>query len=208
MSDFSDFVAQIKEWQNRDDWSDNLATSFVRMAEQKMNQELRVARMIQSDDALITSRCAPLPDDWLEMSLVRLANPNMPDGFLPIRYKSRDEFFQLPDKWAWRFYTIEGRQLFLGGEPDQVNGETVRITYYGEVPVFAEDTPSWVYTKYPNLYLSAAMMHAYMHAVGEEQQAALAKQLVEDEIAKLNTEWSLAKASGSRLTRTRTRSFG
>jgi hypothetical protein len=47
-----------------------------------------------------------------------------------------------------------------------------------------------------------------MHAVGEEQQAALAKQLTEDEISKLNDEWRMAKASGSRLTRTRARSFG
>ena len=208
MSDYSDFVAQIKEWQNRDDWSDNLVGSFVAMANQKFNAELRIARMIQSDDALITSRCAPLPDDWLEMSLVRLANPNMPDGFMPIRYKSRDEFFQLPDKWAWRYYTIEGRQIYFGGTPDDVNGETVRISYYGEVPVFADDADSWLYTKYPSLFLSAAMMHAYMHAVGEEQQAAMSKQLVEDGIAKLNSEWSLAKASGSRLTRTRTRGFG
>ena len=47
-----------------------------------------------------------------------------------------------------------------------------------------------------------------MHAVGEEQSAGLAKQLTEDGIQKLNAEWAYAKASGSRLTRTRTRSFG
>ena len=208
MSDFTDFIAQIKEWQNRDDWSDNLATSFVRMAEQKMNAELRVSRMIQSTDGLIASRCAPLPDDWLEFSLVRIASAVVPSGFIPIRYKARDEFFQLPDKWSCNYYTIEGRQIFFGGTPDSVNGQTFRLSYYGEVPVFADDQDSWIYTKYPNLYLSAASMHAYMHAVGEETQAGLAKQLAEDEISKLNDEWRMAKASGSRLTRTRTRSFG
>ena len=208
MSDFTDFIAQIKEWQNRDDWSDNLATSFVRMAEQKMNAELRVGRMIQSTDGLITSRCAPIPDDWLEFSLVQMQSSVVPSGFIPIRYKARDEFFQLPDKWSLNYYTIEGRQIFFGGTPDSVNGLTFRLSYYGEVPVFADDQDSWIYTKYPHLYLSAAMMHAYMHAVGEEQQAALAKQLTEEEISKLNDEWRMAKASGSRLTRTRTRSFG
>ena len=208
MSDFTDFIAQIKEWQNREDWSDNLATSFVRMAEQKINAELRVSRMIKSSDGLIASRCAPLPDDWLEFSLVRMQSSVVPSGFIPIRYKARDEFFQLPDKWSLNYYTIEGRQIFFGGTPDSVNGLTFRLSYYGEVPVFADDTDSWVYTKYPNLYLSAAQMHAYMHAVGEETQAALAKQLTEEEISKLNDEWRMAKASGSRLTRTRTRSFG
>ena len=208
MSDFTDFIAQIKEWQNREDFSDNLAASFVRMAEQKMNAELRVSRMIKSSDGLIASRCAPLPDDWLEFSLVQMQSSVTPSGFIPIRYKARDEFFQLPDKWSCNYYTIEGRQIFFGGTPDSVNGQTVRLSYYGEVPVFSDDQDSWVYSKYPNLYLSAAMMHVYMHAVGEEQQAALAKQLAEDEISKLNDEWRMAKASGSRLTRTRTRSFG
>jgi hypothetical protein len=208
MTDFSDFVAQIKEWQNRDDWSDILATSFVRMAEQKLNAELRVSRMITLAQNTVTCRCSTLPDDWLESSLVLMANDAVPGGWRPIRYKARDEFFQLPDKWAFNFYTVEGRTLFFGGTPDATEGVQFQLSYYAQVPAFSDTVDSWVYTKYPNLYLSAAMMHAYMHAVGEEQQAALAKQLTEDEISKLNDEWRMAKASGSRLTRTRTRSFG
>ena len=218
MTDFADFTAQIAEWSNREDWSSNLVASFVRMAEQKLNAELRVSRMIKSVDGLIAARCAPLPDDWLESSLVQVAfppadgiayyPPAAPGGWLPIRYKPRDEFFGLPDKWALNFYTVEGRQIYFGGAPDTINGIQFRISYYGEVPVFSDTQDSWVYTKYPNLYLAAAMMHAQMHAVGEEQGAALSKQLAEDEISKLNDEWRMAKASGSRLTRTRTRSFG
>ena len=97
MSDFADFKAQIAEWSNREDWSDALVTSFVRMAESKLNQELRVALMIQMDDGLIASRCAPLPDDWLAMDLVRVANECGADGFLTARYKARDEFFNQTD---------------------------------------------------------------------------------------------------------------
>ena len=221
MTDFSDFQAQIADWQNRQDWSDVLVTSFVRFAEQKFNQELRVSRMINSIDGLIASRCAPLPDDWLESSLISVAvppgvpndpdnapGPSAPGGWLPIRYKPRDEFFNLPDQWAANFYTYEGRQIYFGGIPDAINGITYRISYYGEVPVFSDTQDSWLYTKYPSLYLSAAMMFALMHAVGEEQQAALQKQFCEDGITKLNDEWRMAKASGSRLTRTHRRSFG
>jgi hypothetical protein len=58
------------------------------------------------------------------------------------------------------------------------------------------------------LYLSAAMMNAFLHAVGEEDKAAGAKQLTEDTIQKLNADHLRAKASGSRVTRTRMRSFG
>ena len=75
------------------------------------------------------------------------------------------------DNWTYGYYTIEGRQIFFGGTPDAVNGTDCQIAYYGEVPVFADTQQSWVYTKYPSLYLSAALMHAYLHAVGEEQKA-------------------------------------
>lgn len=208
MTDFSDFTTAIAEWANRQDWSPALVTSFVRMAEQKFNAELRVDRMLAYAINTVTKRCAGLPDDWLAMDLVKIQNANGADGFLPVRYKSRDEFFNLTDNWAYGYYTIEGREIFFGGSPDQTEGIEFKIAYFAEVPVFADATPSWLYTKYPSLYLHAALMHADLHAVGEEQNAGNMKQLTEDEIQKLNALFLRSKASGSRVTRSRVRSFG
>ena len=208
MTDFADLKTQIMDWTNRQDFSDALVTSFIRQSEQILNSDLRVDRMLKFYEALIASRCAPLPDDWLEMSLVRIANPNGTDGFLPIRYKSRDEYYNLREHWTYGYYTIQGRQIYIGGAPDAVNGQTVKITYYGEVPVFSDTQTSWVYTKYPSLYLNAALYRAALHAVGEEQSAAAFKQLTDETIQKLNADHLRAKASGSRVTRSRVRSFG
>ena len=208
MTDFADFTASIADYANREDWSPALVTSFVRAAEQKLNAELRISRMIETAQNTATGRCATLPDDWLEMDFVRISNENGADGFLPIRYKSRDEFFNLRDNWTYGYYTIEGRTITFGGTPDAVNGIAYQISYYGEVPVFSDDTDSFIYTKYPNLYLNAALMHAALHAVGEEQSAANFKALTEDQISKLNADHFRSKASGSRVTRSRVRSFG
>lgn len=142
------------------------------------------------------------------MNLVKIANDNGADGFLPIRYKARDEFFNLRDTWAYGYYTIEGRTITFGGTPDAINGLNYLISYYGEVPVFADDTPSWIYTKYPSLYLYGSLMHADLHGVGEEDKAGAMKQLTEDMITKLNADHLRSKASGSRVTRSRVRSFG
>jgi hypothetical protein len=208
MTDFADLKLQIAEWANRSDWSDTLVTSYIRMAESKLNQELRIALMIQFDDGIITSRCAQLPNDWLAMDVVRVANGNGADGFLPARYKARDEFFNLTDKNSFMYYTIVGTTMFFGGTPDPIDGTEYKLAYYGEVPIFSDTQASWVYTKYPQLYLFAALMHADLHAVGEEQSAANMKQLVEDMIQKLNTGHLGAKASGSRVAMPRHRSFG
>ena len=208
MTDFADLKTSVAEWANRQDWSDALVTSFVRMAEQKFNAELRVDRMICNAQNTVTQRCATLPDNWLAMDLVQIENPSVPSGFAPIRYIARDEFFKLPDKWACRYYTIEGRSSFFGGTPDDVEGREFTIAYFGEVPVFSDTQQSWLYTKYPSLYLHAALMHSALHAVGEEQSAGNMKQLTEDEIQKLNALYLRSKASGSRVTRPRGRSFG
>lgn len=219
MTDFADFKTQIAEWANRQDWSDALVTSFIRMCEQKLNSELRIDRMLQTNDALVSGRCAALPDDWLEMDLVRITDTYTPTGMIPIHYQPRDEFFRLsdqpysgttPSNWnsTFRKYTIEGRQIFIGGPPDTTEGQTVRIDYYGEVPVFSDTVLSWVYTKYPALYLYGSLMHADLHALGEEQQSAMLNGLVQDMIGKLNADHQRARASGSRLSRARVRSFG
>jgi len=208
MTDFSDFSTQVAEWANRQDWSPTLVTSFIRMAEAKLNRELRIDRMINFADGQIISRAAQLPDDWLAMDLVRVANDTGADGYLPARYKSRDEFFNQRDSQTWMYYTLEGRSMYFGGTPVPVDGVIYKIAYYGEVPVFSDTQASWVYTKYPSLYLFAALMHADLHAVGEEDKAANMKQWVEDEIQKLNAAHLGAKASGSRVTRSRHRSFG
>ena len=219
MTDFADLKTQIAEYANRQDWSDLLVTGFVRQAEQKFNEDLRIDRMIQTDIATLTSRCAQLPDDWLAMDLVQLATPSLNSGWLPIEYKPRSEFFKMPDSpygnaatfsWNNSFgkYTLEGREIYVGGAPDTVNGHDVKISYFGEVPVFSDTNPSWVYTKYPSLYLFGSLMFADLHAVGEEDKAGAMKIFTEDMISKLNAAYLRSKASGSRLSRSRVRSFG
>jgi hypothetical protein len=208
------------DWANRQDWSDVLVTSFVRSAEEKLNQELRIDRMLKSITSTIATDCAPLPDDWLQSDFVLIASTQTPNGWVPIRYMQRDLFFRLPvtpyyasqpspaATSTWGYYTVEGRQIFFGGPVDSVNGTQFQINYYAEVPVFSDTISSWVYTKYPTLYRYCALMHADLHAIGEEQSAANMKTLAEDMITKLNNEHQRSRASGSLIARNRMRSFG
>ena len=54
-------------------------------------------------------------------------------------------------------YTIEGRQIFIGGLPDVIDGQTVRIPIIimPKCLSFSDTVPSYIYTKYPGLYLNA-----------------------------------------------------
>jgi hypothetical protein len=202
MTDFSDFKAQIAEYEARGDWDDTLVVGFIRQAEEYLNRDLRIDWQITSTIGTLVDRAVTLPDDWLMADLIRNQ-----DG-LPIRYKSRDEFYNSSDAQMYGYYTITGRELILGGTPDPLNGIQLFMSYYAEVPVFADDNPSWLYTKFPGMYLNAARMIAKGHAVGEEQTAQVYKMAVDEMVQKLNAQHLVSKASGSRLTRTRLRSFG
>jgi hypothetical protein len=219
MSDYDVFTAQIADFANRQDWSPALVGSFIAMADQHLNANLRVSRMIATTQNTVTCGCATLPDDWLEMDLLLLANSSTPTGWVPVTYKARDEFFRIPAtpysgtyvqnyNSTWMNYTIEGTTIYFGGVPDELEGTLYQMNYYQEVPVMATLGSSWVYTKYPRLYLLAAMMNSGLHAVGEEQVWMLYGQQVDKMIGELNSGWARAKASGSRLKRTRVRSFG
>jgi hypothetical protein len=201
---------QLMDWANRGDWSGTpgLTQSYVTFAEQKFNSDLRVSQMLTSSVNTVTQRCSTLPDDWLEMYLVSIATTYAPNGWSPIRYKSNDEFFNLRDWAAFGYYTIVGRAINFGGTPDNVEGIQYQIIYYAEVPPLNDTTDSWVYTKYPNMYLWECLRNAAFHAVGEEGPASNFGQMADAIITKLNNDWAKAKASGSRVTRTRTRSFG
>ena len=217
MTDYADFTASLADWANRGDWSPVLLASFVRSAEEKLNQELRIDRMIVSATNTVTKGCAALPDDWLESDFMLIA-ADTATGWSPIRYKPRDQFFIEPNTTSssynrsqnttYGYYTIEGRTIFFGGPVDDVEGTVFQLNYYAEVPIFSDTCDSWVYTKFPSLYRCAALMHADLHAVGEEDKAAGMKQLAEDMIQKLNAQHRYARASGSRLARSRVRSFG
>lgn len=218
MTDYATFKTQIAEYANRQDWSDSLVAGFIGMANEKFNAELRVDRMLKVAVDTVDHSCAQLPDDWLESDFMLIQTAAAPEGWTPIRYQARDDFFRLPStphssdnvKYITTFgrYTIEGRTIYFGGPIDATQGTAFRMHYYAEVPAFSDTVDSWIYTKYPSLYLYAALMHSEMHAVGEEDKAGGMKMLVEDMITKLNNLHLKAKASGSRLGRGHTRSFG
>ena len=142
-----------------------------------------------------------------------------PTGWKPIRYKPRDEFYRLPStpyasasvpnyNSTYGYYTIEGRTIYFGGPPDAVNGITFQLSYYAEVPVFSDTQDSWVYTKYPSLYLYGSLMHADLACGWRGGQGGGDEAVHRRHDHKLNADHLKSKASGSRLTRTRTRSFG
>ena len=87
--------------------------------------------MIQFDDGLIASRCAPLPPDWLAMDFVRVANDAkaptattaralLGAGLMPCSSRTTAPGCTTPSS---------AHQLYFGGTPNLTDSTVYKIVY-------------------------------------------------------------------------------
>lgn len=197
MSAIKEFSDQIRGWLNFD-YTDGLVLSWVRMAEERINNELRVREMIKIDRATFTSNPAAfLPDDWLEMDLVRRL-----DRAEPLKFVARHDFF---GKENDGYFTIIGSYLMVGGHFGV--GTEIEIASFRQVPPLTEE-PTWLYEKYPRLLTAATLTMAVAYGI-EDERAPLWEAETQNRINTMNAAFQTARISGGRVTRrTQKRSFG
>ena len=201
MTALSDHCNTIRDWVNLgpDVYPNSVVTSWIRMAESILSKTLRCKDMLQIDTGLLIQQRLLLPSDWRQLDLVRLV------GGKPLRYTPRDDFYNpdLADDQA-NCYTLSGNYLICGGTVPE--GLNVELTYYQNLPPLGDD-PTWPLTNYPMLFtlkpLAVASTYAFEDERGDRWEAQCAK-MVDD----INIEHMYSKASGSRLTARRRRSFG
>lgn len=196
----ADFRTAIRSWtgfKDPDVQTDADIDSWIKIAEERCNLELRIADMLQIRTSLVSEARVVVPTDWLANDFIRMV-----DG-PELRYMDRPQFYaegQPPNTYA-----VSGRFLLIGGEPDAVNGKTIELHYFGAVPTFV-DEDTWLYTKYSSLYMAAVMTPASMRMQEPENAVAYEAQ-VSNLIGKLNAAYIGTRSAGSRLNR-RAKGFG
>ncbi len=107
-----DFLASLSEWVDDLDLSETMLVSWVAMAEERFNNELRCLEMVRREKVDLADQCVPLPPDFLEIISCRYTASG-----LPLRYISSDEY--------WRVRSAN--DYYLSGP------ETAAITYLDPV---------------------------------------------------------------------------
>lgn len=187
LSTYSEIKASVARWLNRDDMT-ALIPDFITMAESRLNDRLRLAPMEKSatftldtgavlltdentgqiliDEItgafLIDENSDPsrfgvkdLPSDFLEArsvvantspsAVLRLASPNRATE----SYERRSGY---PD-----LYTIVGSIIAVY----PVTTASITLTYYGKIPALSDEAETnWLLTRYPQMYLYAALLES------------------------------------------------
>ena len=86
----TDFMTTLKNWVDDHDLTDEMLLSWIAMAEERFNNELRVAEMVKRQQVMLADQCVPLPDDFLEVLSCRYT-----DSQAPLRNVSSDEYWRV-----------------------------------------------------------------------------------------------------------------
>lgn len=199
MSDFTNFLDDIRTWTGRPDFSDQLVASFVRMAETTLTLSLRVREMVVTADAICTENKVALPEDWAEANLIRFT------GSKPLHYQTEEDFYSALYKDPSR-YTILGNDIEFGAPIDQTEGLAVTMSYFQHIPQFA-DTGTWLYQKYYVIFLQACNAAAALYSQ-EVQRASEINGTVGPMIEAANAMYRRGNISGSVLRRNTGRKIG
>lgn len=163
---FSDFKTLLADWIWRSDDSDlDAQVAFIsKMAEARLNRELRHRKMITSSNVTFTPPAFPqVPSDFLHARSVTYGE-SASDAYEQHRFVTINQMDDLEYQttFSGHWFTIRGTDIVLKPMPDAVASGTqyVTLVYYGKVPVFSTEDSSWVYDDYPDLYLHACLAEA------------------------------------------------
>lgn len=201
MTAISDFCATIRSWLNYDEYSDALITSWVRMAEELVSENLRCKHMIAITELPVVDRKVSLPADWLALDFVRVK-----DG-KSIQYRSRDQFYSVDGDSSSTnngFYTLTGNFIIVGGEVTP--GMKLDISYYQKIPPL-DATDNWLMQYYSRIYLAATLSAASAFGI-EDSRAVMWETSLATFIETVNNRDMAAKSSGSSLKMPRRKGFG
>lgn len=196
LSNYADLQTSIANWTHRTDLT-ALIPDFVAMAESRISRDLRLRKQIVSttQSTVKGQQTVALPTDWLEFENVSIeASPTRQLVYVPIEHldaKYPTEYTGIP-----AVYTIEGDNVLFGPIPDGVY--TVDIVYYAKFATLATNSTNWLMTNHPNVYLSAALIEAFMYIQNPEQASAFTQRYMQS-IQDLQAQDDRATHSGSAL---------
>tara|TARA_B100000965_G_scaffold406858_1_gene449868 strand:- start:2333 stop:2953 length:621 start_codon:yes stop_codon:yes gene_type:complete len=195
LSNFTELKTEIANFLNRDDLT-NVIPTFIRLAEAKMNRDIRHWRMETRKTALLDNQFTALPIDFLspvrmtlntaETKVLELAGTNEIS-------KLRAEAGNATGEPAY-YAMIDGSiEVFPSPDADY----TIEMLYYEAIEGLSNSiTTNWILTYYPDVYLYASLLQSAPYLM-EDNRIPVWGAYYTSALETLNQENELAKTGGS-----------
>lgn len=197
IADYDELKSAVADFLNREDLASSIPT-FIRLAESRIDRELRHWRQERRSEAMLDAQFNALPADFVQFVRFQLLDdrtgelsPISMATMLQMRADRRDR--------AGRptHYALTGGGIELFPTPD---GEyNASLVYYGKVtPLSATNTVNWLLTEAPDVYLYGALIHSAPY-LKDDSRLTVWEALFKQGIDALNTSSMEARHGGAGL---------
>lgn len=195
LTTFDELKASIADFLNRDDLT-AVIPDFVKLAETKMNRELRHWRMEKRATAQLDTQYTGLPSDFLQpiRFVITATDTSVLEQTSALEIsKLRDANSNATGRPT--SYTILDSSIEVHPTPDTTY--TLEMLYYETIdPLNAQTTSNWVLTNYPDAYLYGSLIHSAPYLQDDARMVAWAA-LYEKAIGDINSESERSKTGGA-----------
>ena len=174
-SNYAGLKAAVAAWLNRDDLTD-VIPDFITAAEASLNRVLRVRQMVAQATVAVAAGDdrGALPVDCLDVQYAADAGDasatlaERPAAWIAAQRRLRMAVAGVP-----LYFAVVGSELRLC--PPSAAARGYNISYFQEIPALGDARPvNWLLAHHPDLYLHAALMHAYPYLADDERAASSA----------------------------------
>lgn len=168
MTTYTQLKADIADMINRSDLTSVIPT-FIRMAEARINRDIRHWRMESRAETEIDSQFHALPTDWLET----ISFHTNADGTNPIELMSKAEMQKRrgrTDDATGRpsFYALIGGQFEFYPTPDGTYSSD--LLYYAKTPALSDsNATNWLLDEAYDVYLYGSLLHTAPYLQEDER---------------------------------------
>lgn len=166
--DYAGLCATIADTILRQDLA-SVVPNFVLMATARLNRvlaEVRHPSMLAHDTVSAASAMTPVPAQFSSVYLLQIAGQ-------PLEYVSPDEAKRLTEakiSGATRYWTLLGTNFWLLPAPTVAAPVSLDRYFYQTLPDLSDSaTTNWALTRYPDLYLYAALGHSAPYLGADER---------------------------------------
>lgn len=206
MSAYVQLKQDIADWLNRTDLQDQIPV-FIRLAEARLNRDLRVRQMIERAVAFTDSNdnFVTLPGDWLEARQIRV---DVAGKLHPLEYFTLEEIGANEKRLVSgrpRFFNLTGNRLEIFPPPP--NNTEIEMVYYSRIPALSDEVESnWLLNLFPDVYLYGSLTHTAAY-LKDDERIAVWGSLYASAIEEIRLDDGRASHSSFNL-RSRPKSFG
>lgn len=156
---YSDLQTQIATWLVRDDLTAQIP-QFISLAENRLNRVLFVPERETVSTSTATGEKLALPADfWGMRSIYVDASPRQTLAQMSLAEMRNQYRFGVTGTPT--HYAIEANELVFA--PTPATDTNLVLNYWATIPALSDDAPTnWLLTAYPDLYLAASLVEAYV----------------------------------------------